>query len=147
LIPDDGWKEIELKTKDFLDQKRVFFEGDYFTCRDIIKFTANKLGGAHYDLKRDNRWAKLDKAASYMKFGGPNPYVSAPPTHLYLVLEPNGSEILSGMHIELIAAATSLIQVRLDGSPVLELKSKKSLRSRVEEFLGKNRRRVNLVDY
>jgi len=89
----------------------------------------------------------MDRAASYMKFGGPNPIGYPPPTHLYLVLEPEGAEVLSGMHIELIAAATSLIQVRLDGSPVLELKSKKTLRSRVEEFLGRNKRLDRTIDY
>lgn len=147
LVP---WKDIverEFKLGEFLRQKRLFFDGSYFTCEEIIKYTANKLGGAHYDFDRSGQLAKLDEAASYMKFGGPQPYAHPPPSHIYLCLEPEGSEVLSDLHIEIIAAATSLIQLRLSGTPVMKLHAKKSWRTWVKEKFGQSKSRYKIYDY
>jgi hypothetical protein len=40
----------DFSRKDFLKQKRMYFDGHFYTCEDIIKYVANKLGGAHLDF-------------------------------------------------------------------------------------------------
>lgn len=147
LIPVDQMKEKEFKLGEFLRQRRLYFEGSYFTCEDIIKYTANKLGGAHYDLNRPGQLAKLDEAASYMKFGGPKPFDHPPPDHIYLCLEPEGSEVLTALHIEIIAAATSLIQVRLSGTPIMNLQKKESWHTWIRRKIQKSKGRYKTIDY
>lgn len=44
LIPVDAIKTKEFSLREFLGQKRLYFEGTFFSTEDIIKFTANKLG-------------------------------------------------------------------------------------------------------
>ena len=135
----------QLRLKDFLSQKRVFFEGTFFSCEDIIKYTANKLGGAHLDSKRDEHFAKLDKAAAFMKFGAPIPIDTPnPPSELYMVLEEEGAEILSAVHIEIIAAATSFIQVELSGKPVMTVIS--TTARRIEDAINPKREPFRIYD-
>ena len=74
-----------------------------------------------------------------MKFGGPLPAEEPQPSELYFVLEPTGSEILSGVHIEIVAAAASLIQVEFDGLPVMNITVKKSYWSRMKKFFFPSR--------
>jgi len=114
---------------DFKRQPRIHFQGFSFSCEEIIKYTANKLGGVHIDFRRDGdeRLAKLDQAAAYMKFGGPLSDDEPQPSELYFVLEPKGSQVLSGVHIEIIAAAASLIQVQFDGQPVVQVTRTKTI--------------------
>jgi hypothetical protein len=120
LLPDMPGKELTVR--EFLAQKRLFFEGTLYSCEDIIKFTANKLGGAHFDTKRDSWHEKLDRASQYMKYGGPQPSSDwKPDSEIYKVLEPKSTEVLSGLHIEIIAAAASFIQIKLDGKPIMKL--------------------------
>jgi hypothetical protein len=108
-------KERLLGVKEFLRHKRMYFEGTFFTCQEIIKYVANKLGGAHLDLNR-TKHAKLDRAAAYMTYGGPHPQEGRkPPSEIYMILEPQSAEILSGVHVEIIAAAASFIQLHLNG--------------------------------
>jgi hypothetical protein len=51
LIPVDVMPDKELKVSAFLAQKRLFFEGSQYSCEDIIKFTANKLGGELHPVR------------------------------------------------------------------------------------------------
>lgn len=141
LMPAENMPGREFTLGEFVDQERLYFRGNFFTTADIIKFTANKLGGAHYDTNRSGKYAILNEAAQYMMFGGPLGVNDESPSKIYLPLEPRGSEILSGLHIEIIAAATSLIQLRLNGVPVVRLTTKKSWRTRVRDVLGKNKPR------
>jgi hypothetical protein len=133
-----GMKEKELSLGEFVNQRRIYFNGVFLTCADIIKFTANKLGGAHADYNRTGKNAVLQDAAYYLMIGGPIPGDGDIPGEIYLPLEPEGSEFLSGFHIEIVAAATSLIQVRINGNPVMKLDRRKSLRTRWREFLRKD---------
>jgi hypothetical protein len=105
--------------------------------------TANKLGGVHIDFRRqgdqkyaklNEKYAKLDEAASYMRFGGPLAPGQPQPSELYFVLEPKGVEVLSGAHIEIIAAAASLLQVHFDGRPVMDVRIQKSVRAQLRKF-------------
>jgi hypothetical protein len=134
LLPDSITGK-ELKVSAFLTQDRLFFEGTLYSCADIIKFTANKLGGAHFDTRRDSWYEKLDRASRYMKYGGPQPSPDwQPDSEVYMIFEPNSNEVLSGLHIEIIAAAASFIQVKLDGKPIMKLTMKTSFRTRLRRL-------------
>ena len=146
-IPVDAMPDKEMKVSAFLAQKRLFFEGTLYSCADIIKFTANKLGGAHFDTKRDSDLEKLDRASRYMKYGGPHPGPDwEPDSEIYMVLEPSSNEILSGLHIEIIAAATSFIQIKFGGTPIMKLTTKTSLRTRLRRLLGRDKARFRFFD-
>ncbi|HEV7880184.1 hypothetical protein [Bradyrhizobium sp.] len=145
LLPIDRLEQKMLTLHQFKSQPRMYFLGTNFSCEEIIKYTANKLGGVHIDFSRqgnekyaqlNEKYAKLDEAAAYMKFGGPLPQGQLHPSKLYIPLERTGSEILSGAHIEIIAAAASLIQVHFDGKPVMQISVKKSWWSRVRPLFG-----------
>jgi len=124
---------------EFLKQRRLFFDGQFFTTEDIIKFSANKLGGAHLDFNR-TVFEKLDRASKFMKYGGPAPSRAwAPDCERYVILEPQSFEVLSAVHIEVIAAAASLVQLHFDGAPLLSLKRKASLTTRAKRLFGKDR--------
>lgn len=149
LLSVDTVKQREFGFAAFLKQKRVYFEGEFFSCEDIIKYIANKVGGAHLDFDRPGLFQKMEKAAAFMKYGGPGvPVGSDPPSEIYLVLEPRSHEIVTGFHIEIIAAAASFIQVHFDGKPFLNLERRRSLRSRLREWLGVNTQRRHVIyDY
>jgi hypothetical protein len=141
-IPVDRMQDREMKVSEFLAQKRLYFDRALFSCADIIKFTANKLGGAHFDTKREPHHEQLDRASQYMKYGGPHPSPGWDPgSQIYLVLEPDSSEILSGLHIEIVAAATSFIQIKFGGNPIMKLTTKPSFRTRLRRLLGLNKAR------
>jgi hypothetical protein len=147
LIPVDVMPGEELKVSAFLAQKRVFFEGSLYSCADIIKFTANKMGGAHFDSRRDPQLEKLDRASQHMKYGGPQPSPNwEPDSEIYMVLEPNSTEVLSGLHIEIIAAAASFIRIKLDGKPIMKLTIKTSLRTRLRRLLRLDKGRFWFFD-
>jgi len=147
LVPVDTIHVRSFTLHEFLRQKRLYFEGTFFSCEDIIKFTANKLGGAHLDFNRVKE-AQLNRAASFMMYGGPaNPQDVIRQIEIYMVLEPKSTEILSGVHLEIIAAATSLIQVRVDGRPVVKLRTTRSLVTRVREWLWPTNEGSRIVGY
>jgi len=111
---------VLMSTGAFLDQRRVYFEGNFISTRDIITFTANKLGGVHFDGRRNERQAILQRAADFMTYGGPlNQINREPPGPLYMSIEPNGREILSGFHLEIIAAASSFVHLHMDGQQLV----------------------------
>ncbi len=81
-----------MKLGEFARQKRVYHKGNWFTCDEIVKFIANKTGGAHLDFNRDDKHRQLEVASNYMTYGGPLNRIGAlPPGPLYLELEPNGT--------------------------------------------------------
>jgi hypothetical protein len=134
LLPINQMPQKMVKFGKFARQKRVFFEGNYFTCKDIILFTANKLGGVHLDFTRTNRQEVMERAANYMTFGGPlNKIDRKPPGELYFQLEPEGREVLSGFHIEIVAAAASLVSLHIDGKPLIKLETNRGVISRLLE--------------
>ncbi|MGO4386745.1 hypothetical protein AB4Y85_04355 [Microvirga sp. 2YAF29] len=134
-----------MNTGKFLRQKRVLFEGGYFTCEDIITFTANKLGGVHLDFDRNPRQAQMERAAEYMTFGGPPSKIATePPGEIYLVVEPDSTEILSGFHVEIIAAAASLLSIHFDGKPLVDFTIRRSLWHRLTALV--TRKKVPMVE-
>jgi len=83
-----------------------------------------------------------------MTYGGPPvPEGAQPPSAVYLILEPKSTEVLSGLHIEIIAAATSLIQIRFDGEPFFPLEVRRTVRSSAKQWLGRNKGRHRFYDY
>jgi hypothetical protein len=144
LIPPHSMPEVWFKLGSFIEQKRLFFDGTYFTCGEIVKFTANKLGGVHADFKLEGRNELLRQAANFMTFGGPLPEGAETQSEIYMVVEPTGVEALSGLHIEIIAAATSLIHMCINDVPVMRLNVKKSFKTRLRNWFGKDRLRYEV---
>jgi hypothetical protein len=143
-----GLAQVAMSPSEMLRQKRIFYPDTFFSCEDIIKFTANKLGGVHLDFRRDAHFDKLESASNFMSFGGPLEKMGKPPPGgLYFDFEPNGKEILSGTHIEIIAAAASLLSVEFNGNALLEITQKPSFRGRVKKALRMPPRfRANLYE-
>lgn len=136
LLPVDKLQYTMLSLPQFKSQPRMHFMGTNFSCEEIIKYTANKLGGVHIDFRRqeNDKFAKLYEAASYMKFGGPLAPGRPQPSQLYFVLEPKGTEVLSGAHIEITAAAASLLQVHFNGRPIMDVLTRHTVRSQIRKF-------------
>ena len=55
---------------------------------------------------------------------------------MYTILAPDSKEILSGAHLEIIAAAASFVKLRLNDQPILLLAYHPSLRTRIKRKLG-----------
>lgn len=77
LPPDDGsgLNTTQLGLSAFMDAPGAVIRGDLISRRDIVKFVANKLGGAHYDPdRRDSRafeeldWLMTTRSIARMAF-------------------------------------------------------------------------------
>jgi len=132
----EGCQNLSLKK--FLAQPRMFHEGRWFTTAQILRFVANKLGGNHVDFDRSGEWEGLDIANKYLAYGGP--ILSEPPkgTTIYLILESASKEIIGGVHLEVIAAAASFVQMEIDGHPLCQLKSESTFVNTIRKFLRKS---------
>lgn len=121
----------------FTDQKRLYYMGHFFSCAEIVVFVANKLGGVHHDFERSDRQRLLQKAADAITFGGPEAKCERGTFgQTHLVVEPDSVEPLNGLHLEILAAAASLLCVQWDGKPMIEFTEEKSMASRISDFLG-----------
>jgi hypothetical protein len=109
-----------LSLKKFKAQPRVFFQKKWFSTEIIVKYVANKLGGAHLDFDR-SEFEALEAMDRYCKFGGPA--LKEPPTgtSLYFRVEPSSADILGASQLEVICAAASFAQMKIDGSKIVEL--------------------------
>jgi hypothetical protein len=127
----------------FCVQPRVFFDGKWATTEQIIKYVANKLGGAHFDFDR-NDFAHLQAADQYCRFGGPA--LNEPPegAGLYFLVEPKTTEIVGTSQIEVICAAASFVQMKIDGNALLEVSQRVSLLSRIRTQLSR-KSKITLV--
>jgi hypothetical protein len=54
-----GLPEIRQSLTDFTNATCIIVEGTEISRRDLIKYVANKLGGAHYDEQRDRDYQRL----------------------------------------------------------------------------------------
>lgn len=120
----------DLKHAKFLAQPRLFYEGQWFTTEEIIKFVSNKGGGIHIELDpKDPKHIALDRANRFLKFGNPNhsdkremfDRGSEESEELLLVLPNEKGYEWSSCHVELLSAAQSLINMRVNGQPYLPL--------------------------
>ncbi|WP_421423339.1 hypothetical protein [Agrobacterium rosae] len=149
ILPIAEMKQTLVGFGAFKSQKRLYFEGDYFSCEEIINFTANKLGGVHLDAKRNSRQEKLERAAHFMTFGGP--LIENDPragSELHLMVEPTSKGVFSGLHVEIIAAGASFLQIHLDGIPFVEIATKKTLSAKIASYIPFFRRKpaIRLYD-
>jgi hypothetical protein len=149
LIPvDKMMRDKDLSLGEFRKQKRLYFNGTFFSCENIIKYMANKLGGAHLSFSRAGTFEKLERAAAYLTYGGPPvPKGEQPPTPVYLVLEPDSTEVLTGLHIEIVAAAASLIRLKIDGVTVYPIEFRKSLRTRIRKLVDRKKSPFRFIDF
>ncbi|MGU3544513.1 hypothetical protein [Methylobacterium sp. A52T] len=125
----------KLPLKGFLAQPRLFYQKTWFNTGQILRFVANKLGGNHLDFDRSGAWERLDAANRYMRYGGPE--LAEPPegSMIYLRLEPTSDEIIGGVHLEVLAAAASFVQMEIGGEQLCTLKSEASLISKLRGLL------------
>jgi hypothetical protein len=124
----------------FRKQPRIFHSGRFFTCTDIIQFMANKAGGAHLDYNRSKDEA-AEAAFRWCTFGAePGDAAFRPPGALHFAVEPGYRDTLTAFHVEIIAAAASFVQMRVNGKTLMPLEFHKSVSSRVRGFLGLKKR-------
>lgn len=121
----EGRTRVTLKK--FLAQPRLFHNGHWFNTGQILRFVANKLGGNHLDFDRSGEWARLDAANDFMRYGGPELVEPPEGSEIYLILEPNSDEVIGGVHLEVIAAAASFVQMEIGGEQLCTLRTEKTL--------------------
>lgn len=139
-IPIDRMDFEQMRLGAFTRQKRLYFAGQFFTCEEIIKFVANRLGGVHLDARRDGRSELLEAAAGAVTFGGPeSKLIRGRLGQTHLVVEPQAVEPLNGLHVEIVSAAASLICVEFNGKPLADITTVQPLRSRIADYLGMRR--------
>ena len=56
---------IDDKAKAFFNQRLFWWNGQFYTRSDLIKFLANKLGGVHYELGRDKTDARIEEIQNH----------------------------------------------------------------------------------
>ncbi|WP_167766940.1 hypothetical protein [Jannaschia formosa] len=112
-----------MKLGSLMKRPVLHFEGKNFSMEQTLRFACNKLGGAHYDTSRNKREKELDAAMRYLTFGPPEDSLEPGRTGvIHLPLEPTGSEALSGISVVVIVAAAMMVNIHLDGQPLVELK-------------------------
>lgn len=111
----------ELKLGKAQKKSVLYYEGVIYRFDEVIRFVANKMGGAHTSGLRNDRDSALEDASDYMTFGGPEEHLTTrPPSVIHLPLEPNSKNWMSGLHVVIIAAATMVLNVRFNGEPFFE---------------------------
>lgn len=137
LIPVTKLHEKVINLGELLRQKRIYCSGNWYSCKQIITFVANKLGGVHFEVNPNEEYLKLQEAAEFASFGGPLNNIDDPfPGEIYLLVEPQGTEILSGFHVEIIAAAASFLNIHIDDKPLLDFKFRTTFTSKLRRLLS-----------
>ena len=107
-----------------MNRPTLYFDGEVFRLDEVLRFACNKLGGAHFDTSRNERNKKLDAAADYVTFGPPEATLpEGRPGTIHMSVEKTGLEILSGISITVIAAAAMLVNIRFNGTPLINFSS------------------------
>ncbi len=115
------------KPSELLKSKRIFYKGQWFDFENIIRFVANKVGGVHFDFKREAEWQLLlEEAANYFIAGNPDglserriiePYSKK--HQILMVLPKENGFIWTCLDIELLAAAQAFGKIHIDGEPII----------------------------
>jgi hypothetical protein len=123
-IHDLGSRRIELvKLSTIMNRPVLHFKGVDFSMSRTLRFACNKLGGAHFDPSRDEQEKILDSASRYVTFGPPEHSIETGESgEIHLPLEPTGTEVLSGIAVVIIVAASMMVNIHIDGAPLFELK-------------------------
>lgn len=119
-----GSRRIEfVKLSTMMKRPVLHFKGDDFSMARTLRFACNKLGGAHFDPSRDEQEKILDSAARYVTFGPPEHRIETGEAgEIHLPLEPTGTEVLSGIAVVIIVAASMMVNIHIDGEPLFKLK-------------------------
>ncbi|TCP90368.1 hypothetical protein C8J31_101206 [Rhizobium sp. PP-CC-2G-626] len=105
-----------------LNKTALYFRGDVFPMHEVLRYACNKLGGAHLDPSRSERQMKLDDAASFLTFGPPKASISnGRAGKVHLEYEDEGADILSGVAVTVIVAASMLVNLHFDGERIVIL--------------------------
>lgn len=73
-LQDELKHHYPFKLSGFLDACGIVADGEAVRRSDVIKYVANRLGGAHYDERRsETAFLALDKASVRLNFFGKNP--------------------------------------------------------------------------
>ena len=139
-LPISAMRNCLVSLRDFKRQLRIYHNGQFFSCVDIIKFVANQGGGAHLDYRR-SKHEKAEAAFRWCTFGGTLLDLSLRPKGaLHFEVEPTATDTLTSFHIEIIAATASFVQLRVDGEPLLQITVDKSYSGRLRALMGLKKR-------
>jgi len=64
-IKNRGSFKITQKPKLFFSQEAFWWKGRFYSRSDLIKFSANKLGGVHYDLARNQSETHIEEIQNH----------------------------------------------------------------------------------
>lgn len=121
---------VELRHGKFLKQPRLYFDGDWFSTEEIIKFVCNKDGGIHIELDLlSDKQRKLVRANTFMRLGNPDDVeekklienTNWEIEELLIVLPRERGHTWTSTDVEMLSAAQSLINMRVNGEPYLPL--------------------------
>lgn len=114
-------KTVDVRLGKALGRPSLYFEDEIFNLGDVLRFACNKLGGAHFDSNRTAREEKLERASRFVTFGPPaNTVPSGRVGSIHVPLEDAGADVLSGISVSVIVAASMLVNVRFDGQNLLD---------------------------
>lgn len=124
-------KNTLMTTGKFISSKRIYFEKDWFSTEQVIRFVANKHGGVHYDEKRSKDWQyKLEQANEYCTFGNPEykdksgiiELTDEPHGKFMIIVPKEKGNIWGCLDIEILAIAQSLVNIHCNGQQILNYK-------------------------
>ena len=108
-------KEKNFALSKFKSRKCTFLGGHFLKTEDVIRFVANKTGGAHFDTTRDKFAEKLAEKARRFFLLGSDPHdqpVDHNGPYVYVPGMPPG--LWDFTHIETLSIAQSLCNVKFD---------------------------------
>ena len=124
---------VEVNPGKFMKQRRLYFENEWFTTEEIVKFVSNKAGGVHLNQRGlSTNQKKLVRANKYLRLGNPGSEVERKllestcvngEEELLVVLPKEKGHVWNSTDIEMLSAAQSFINMRLNGTPYLALPS------------------------
>jgi hypothetical protein len=116
-----------------MKQRRLYFENEWFTTEEIVKFVSNKAGGVHLNQRGlSTNQKKLVRANKYLRLGNPGSEIGrklldskgvSDEEELLVVLPKEMGHAWNSTDIEMLGAAQSFINMRVNGIPYLALPS------------------------
>jgi hypothetical protein len=128
-ISREGLATVMLKPSQYLKSPRIYFDGQWFTAEQVIRFVANKHGGVHLDSSRDQEWQNiLERASRFFLIGNPDHLEerqiiekSSPEHEVLVVLPRERGVVWTCLEIELLSAAQALVSVHAGNETLLDL--------------------------
>lgn len=117
-----------LSLREIKRRRPTYYDGEWFSTEDIIRFAAHKYGGAHLDDESSltSKESKYLESVRYMTWGGPpNDDVKAYST-VHRIITKKDIEPWNCCHIEILSLCQSVISVRFGNKPFLDISERKS---------------------